>query len=230
MISTDIARFRNMVNKLDISKADKQNAIDRFQDLIENTYLSPDDCFDFIDCGYFKEVYWLDDEHKYVIKFVRESNDTSYELKILRLARKKNLSQIFIPTSALILTNNITPSEELKDSAEDDDIYINTIMIQPAIDRTCTDMGEISKINPYSLKEYNSNPLIVNNNVIDYRNIAKSKVDNKSWLETVAKFYGEDYLQRLVLFTLDNYISDLHDGNIGYYKNGKPVIIDFMKW
>lgn len=50
---------------------------------------------------------------------------------------------------------------------------------------------------------------------------------HKAWLTDFLDYYSLEDLQRLEKFIDDFYISDLHGGNLGYRRNGKPVIIDY---
>ena len=50
-----------------------------------------------------------------------------------------------------------------------------------------------------------------------------------NWLTDARKYYGEDFLIKLLKF-IDNYcISDLHSGNLGYIC-GRPIIVDYASF
>ena len=50
-----------------------------------------------------------------------------------------------------------------------------------------------------------------------------------NWLTDARKYYGEDFLIKLLKF-IDNYcISDLHSGNLGYIC-GRPMIVDYASF
>lgn len=61
-------------------------------------------------------------------------------------------------------------------------------------------------------------------------NLIKEKNDfwifNKRWMLDVLDIYGEDDLVKLCIFLREEHANDLHEDNIGYYKE-RPVLIDY---
>lgn len=51
-----------------------------------------------------------------------------------------------------------------------------------------------------------------------------------SWLATAIDCYGEDLVNNFINFCIKNNISDTHDYNYGYRKDGSPVIFDFASF
>ena len=47
------------------------------------------------------------------------------------------------------------------------------------------------------------------------------------WLAKAIDVYGEDEVNSLLDFIREHSIDDLHYGNIGYRKNGEPVLLDY---
>lgn len=53
----------------------------------------------------------------------------------------------------------------------------------------------------------------------------------KEWLATAIELTDIETVERLMLFLVENGIdSDLHNNNIGFNKNGFPVILDFSNY
>lgn len=50
-----------------------------------------------------------------------------------------------------------------------------------------------------------------------------------NWLTDARKYYGEDFLIKLLKFIDNYYISDLHSGNLGYIC-GRPIIVDYASF
>ena len=50
---------------------------------------------------------------------------------------------------------------------------------------------------------------------------------NRTWSAAAIEYYGEELFSKFVDFVEQNRISDLHGGNIGYRKDGAPVLLDY---
>ena len=50
---------------------------------------------------------------------------------------------------------------------------------------------------------------------------------NSTWSAAAIEYYGEELFDKFVNFIEQNRISDLHNGNIGYRKDGAPVLLDY---
>lgn len=57
----------------------------------------------------------------------------------------------------------------------------------------------------------------------------KSELD-EVWLALAYEWYGDAAVQQLLNFIKEEHISDLHSGNIGFRKNGAPVILDYSSF
>lgn len=53
---------------------------------------------------------------------------------------------------------------------------------------------------------------------------------NKIWLACAIDRYGEKATNRFIKFLEDNGIEDLHSDNIGFRKNGDPVLLDYCSF
>ena len=47
------------------------------------------------------------------------------------------------------------------------------------------------------------------------------------WLARAYEYYEEALVERFIEFIEENNITDLHDGNVGFRKNGAPVLLDY---
>ena len=47
------------------------------------------------------------------------------------------------------------------------------------------------------------------------------------WIAAALDFYGEDFMKHFLTFCRDNDLSDFHEGNVGWRKDGTPVILDW---
>jgi hypothetical protein len=47
------------------------------------------------------------------------------------------------------------------------------------------------------------------------------------WLARAYEYYGEALVERFIKFIDENNITDLHDGNLGFRKDGAPVLLDY---
>lgn len=56
------------------------------------------------------------------------------------------------------------------------------------------------------------------------------RLDNVEWIAAFLDWYGLDEYKKLLAFIENWGINDLHGGNIGYRKNGAPVIFDYSGW
>lgn len=50
---------------------------------------------------------------------------------------------------------------------------------------------------------------------------------NAEWLAKAVEFYGEDAVVDLMAFIELEYINDFHTGNVGFRKDGSPVLLDY---
>jgi hypothetical protein len=66
------------------------------------------------------------------------------------------------------------------------------------------------------------------NSDIKYYGFADSQ-----WVAVAIERYGKAMVDKLIDFLENNFpivVKDLHNGNIGFRKNGEPIILDFSGW
>ena len=54
-----------------------------------------------------------------------------------------------------------------------------------------------------------------------------SELTNTTWLNDVLTTYGQEFLTELLVMINEMHLTDFHNSNIGYTKDGAPVIIDY---
>ncbi len=191
--------------------------------MMNNNKLSPDEYFNLIGSGSYKEVYDLPYGKGFVIKFVTQQNHTRRELRIMRLAEQEGLDGIFMPTYTYLLPNKITST--IISEEEGLPISFNYIMIQPRIAFTNGESGEFI--------DFKSPTFWLDNGYKVYTaDLKRLDLPGLAWLLSVRKHYGDDYTQTFLEFCYWREITDLHSENIGWYEtpNGAlvPTIIDWI--
>lgn len=228
-MTKDEQSMLDVLNQLDITANDITTIMCHFHNLIEAGD-SPDYHFDYIDSGCYKEVYWLGDAMgKYVIKFSQDEDLGKVQVALTR-AKMRGLGKVFLPFYYFSLEYPVPASDEFLDRNSDflelDDTH-STIVIQPIIADTCLEVGEDDCFCTWSREDYLRDPLKSPRGIVEYDLLSKSPIDTKAWLTVFVNVFGEDKFSDLLEFCQVNRIEDLHTGNIGYDKEGNPVIIDF---
>lgn len=95
--------------------------------------------------------------------------------------------------------------------------------------------GVTKKGTPY----YISDKVQVYENIINKvkmpseKNIEKAKTYwrytdlSEDWIARALEWYGEEEVEKLMKFILEEHICDLHSGNVGFREDGAPVILDY---
>lgn len=50
---------------------------------------------------------------------------------------------------------------------------------------------------------------------------------NQDWIARAIEWYGEYKVKELIIFLVEEGVNDLHSNNLGFRKNGAPVILDY---
>lgn len=92
--------------------------------------------------------------------------------------------------------------------------------------------GKTAKFTPYYISErvynfYSSNVNKVKFSEDSLNKAKKTNIIDTGWLAYAYEYYGEDLVKQLIIFLTENEISDLHNDNLGFRKNGEPVILDY---
>ena len=240
----------------DYDKATQQHIIqlnmEAFEYLLGNN-LGPEARFDYIGNGAFKEAYKVIGADNLIIKFYSESNDTYQEEAIIDKAFDCGMEDFFIPTYFGELDFNL-PTSYVCDEENPEYLSYETrradghyswtytrnedyvvpelsgFEIQPCCHIMRNEKAEgmsyayRKEFAPFSFSLFS---------IIDketYNNFV-SIINCKDWWEMAFAVYGYNKVHDFIQFVKDNYIHDLHWGNIGYYEvNGKkiPILLDWL--
>ena len=212
---------------------------------------TPDECFDPIGYGAYKEVYALSDN--YVIKFVSECNNTEEEMRLLNAAVEYDVDPLFPETYFIPLTGyhpalyllevdtctNWTFDEEKNTYVERDPDYepnrerADYVIIQRRVTSVLEDMTFHCVYN-YDCERHRSEyiQLFSTRAEDDFRPVPTSLVRQigvtaVEWHEGILTHFGFDFYTRFAAFCDDNNVRDLHNGNVGFL-DGIPCIVDWL--
>lgn len=91
-------------------------------------------------------------------------------------------------------------------------------------------------------------PIYLQEKVVSYREDSKSRTPsdeakkkyksfdkfhyftNSIWTSLAIDWYGEEKVAAFIEYCDNNLTGDLHDGNIGFAENGRPVLLDWADW
>ena len=166
--------FASMPNKLPCWEKDR----DELLQLI-TTQNCPNEYFDFLAHGAFKETYMLHRSDNYVVKFCSQQNDTETEKALLEAARAEGVGFAFIPTYFInfygltcgmpfMLEDYDGDSDQIWNSEKETYIenedwegrYATALEIQPTLNHTVTSDSEYKYWNFHY--EYGENAAIIN--------------------------------------------------------------------
>lgn len=253
MISYSIQKICNKTADFldDDSRRLGKDTIEELTDRLCSTIiygLSPYEHFDYVHCGAFKECYYLDGHHDYIVKFYSQFNNTTEEINSLSLAEECGVSRFFLPTAFIPFNGYCVPADHLCDEIyesganeiydEENDEYIIDedfeypefigLEIQPAISMTAgNDESDIYLYRPDHSSHYK--PVInpATGEKVPDEVIGDIDIASRNWVAKAAFCYGNSALADLAKFVKDFQIKDLHSGNLGYI-DGLPVIIDWF--
>lgn len=180
-----------------------------------------------IHCGLFKSCL-VSESATHVIKYAISNNrDIERDYKIYQEAKECGIDKIFLPLEFLYQNEHgvkffIQPKfvdtvssgkttfcpTECPMAFDCDSCEFN---ISPSHARAIL-KNRTSKVNKKRLKT-------AFNNFYD-------SVDSE-WFARAVEFYGFSFIYKLNVFLEENDVSDLHEGNIGYMANERPVLIDY---
>ena len=167
-IQTELNDFRRKLFIRELDKAfaameNKKSTWLRDRDDLLNIYdfnMNPDEYFDYLAHGAFKETYMLSSDN-YVVKFCSQHNDTDAEQALLEAANEEGVGCAFIPTLFVNYHGHSTPMPNLEADCDSDscgtwdekyDTWVENedwegrfatgLEIQPTILYTCNGRGE----------------------------------------------------------------------------------------
>ena len=202
-----------------------------------NCKTTPDFAFDFLSNGSYKECYRVNIPG-IVVKFASLDNPTEDEQEGMYLFHSKGFGDICVKTWFFDLPRNVDlvnlETEPNPDYMGYDDDCDEAWRYQQAnvmiIQERATPMTEVSgaDINELWRPEYEEDPIIWNEKIIDFKTIQYIRDAGRTWIEEFLREYGYDKLTKFVTLLDEECISDLRTANIGLTKEGKPVIFDYI--
>lgn len=233
-----------------IPQADIRDFIANITSMVSHV-LSPDEYFDYIQCGTFKECY--EGLGKWVIKFASNHNETGAERQILDAAVEAGLSFMFLPTKFIDLpvqlpaehldggcnyyrydcTTSATCEHHCSDcqyrvKTDTADTYLITAELQPR-GFTCDSIAWENM--PCNKETYDKNPLILQSGEkVPFNRFEDLDIHVISWLRDIIATYGDKNFWKLYDFILKFGISDMHEHNIGYVTTAAGDMPVFLDW
>jgi len=203
----------------------------------------PDDTFEYISCGSFKECY-DSGLPGYVIKFYSECNPIDLEMRLSQAAYEAGLDHIFLETINLELPQS---TDAIKLDPCDDEpcdcdgwclecghgevVYqqLTGFVLQPRV----ISLSQMPHkcITHTSEAAYLADPLHLAGGEVPYQTYVDMDSPDLLWAQAIIDTYGDETFNELHQFIVTHEIHDLHDGNIGYnIVNGTnyPIILDWL--
>lgn len=99
------------INKLSLSKEEKQEVFSNLSFALQTGNFEK--IFTYVSSGSYKDVYFLDSSHSYVLKLVSIENDTEEEKHLLSIAKQERVYEVFLQTLFIPLYTKISEQSEL---------------------------------------------------------------------------------------------------------------------
>lgn len=209
--------------------------LDAFKDMLQRRRM-PGYYWEYVNNGCFKEVFRPWDMAPCVVKFVSQENNTAEEYSLLQYAKEEGVAQFFIPTYFVNLSCPLDAEwldeySEVEDENENADsykiVYHTQQLISVQVQPVASVHEDSTYMNSNSAKELEWRA--ADGNVIpsDTMMTLATKIWSQEWIVKALAHYSAAELNQFAYF-LDEYcVSDLHSGNVGYYKE-QPIILDCM--
>lgn len=164
------------------------------------------------DCGMTKDVFIFKAEG-FVLKFSRLEDEDFCKLEYKNYLKAKavGVGKILLPTTFFYKNNfGIT-------------FYKQPIFYKCQDDLTCTERKILSHKSKYGKKVAWKRESKIFDLLDDFFD---TTIDD-TWMARAIQYYGYDFMRKVADWTCENSINDLHEGNIGYIGNFRPVIFDY---
>lgn len=164
------------------------------------------------DCGMTKDVLIFRAEG-FVLKFSKLEDEDYCKLEYKNYLRAKTagVEKILLPTT-LFYKNSFGIT-----------FYKQPIFYKCQDDLTGYEKKILSRKSKYTQKLTQKRESKLFNVLDDFFDTA---IDD-SWMVRAVQYYGYDFMEKVAKWTCENSINDLHEGNIGYIGNFRPVIFDY---
>lgn len=205
--------------------------LDAFRDMLQRRRM-PGYYWEYVNNGCFKEVFRPWTMAPCVVKFVSQENNTAEEYSLLQYAKEEGVEQFFIPTYFVDLSCPLDAEwlddySDVEDEDSDEIVYhtqqLISVQVQPVVsvhENSCYLTAREAREEEWVAADGNVVPS-------DTMMTMACKIWSREWIVKALAYYSAAELNQFAYF-LDEYcVSDLHSGNVGYYKE-QPIILDCM--
>ena len=163
----------------------------------------------------------------YVIKYGTSNNkDIERDYKIYQEAKKYGVDKIFLPLE--FLYQNVHGVKFFIQPK-----FVDTVQSgYSSCPSECPNQNYDCDLCHFNISPSHARAILKNRS----SKINKKRLENafgnfydsvdSEWFARAAEFYGFSFIYKLNKFLYENEVSDLHEGNIGYMTNERPVLID----
>ena len=164
----------------------------------------------------------------YVIKYGTSNNkDIERDYKIYQEAKKYGVDKIFLPLE--FLYQNVHGVKFFIQPK-----FVDTVQSgYSSCPSECPNQNYDCDLCHFNISPSHARAILKNRS----SKINKKRLENafgnfydsvdSEWFARAAEFYGFSFIYKLNKFLYENEVSDLHEGNIGYMTNERPVLIDY---
>jgi len=201
----------------------RQDFLNNIEALLDEQ-LSPDEVFDFLGTGCYKEVY---DSYmqNIILKFCSEDNNTDQEQFIYDKAKAMNLDNVFAKTYFIAFPAGFSVKASNLITDDDEPQYLVGCELQEEVEVVCNKYDDT--LLWYERDEKTIPRVFFQDQTEISPEIMKIFEDSDvRWLQAVINYYGDTFFHRFVQFISDYDITDFHCGNIGFIED-RPVILDW---
>lgn len=240
-------------NKFVLTQEEIADLTDTLTAVITNGEV-PSNYFTYLGEGSYKECYYLDSKHRYVVKFVTDLLEV--ERATLIRATAEGVDNFFIPTTFIPFFGYCVPAVWLEDSEIDENEvarnygwiedggthtshweppYFIAAEIQPCIDHLYSNMDNFHPDFGFNAAAdaafLTKNALILadphtGDTLFEWEAAKLTPIKNFEWISDAILCHGIPAMRRLGDFLSKYSITDLHTDNLGLI-SGVPVFIDW---
>lgn len=204
---------------------EENEAKDAYEDYIEMVEkgVNPSNYWECIGTGSFKECYFIGNT---AVKFATLANDTyRREECAYNKALDAGLEQIFARTIFIPITSTSIPSYFINFDEDDGYASFDYVVIQEKVDKLLSRHEDNTARDEWACL-VDEKGIELDNDI--YYKLTQCITPYTNWLQAGINHYGLNFMVDLANFIKDQYIDDLHGGNIGFRADGSPVIFDFI--
>lgn len=164
----------------------------------------------------------------HVIKYGTSNNrDIERDYKIYQEAKEYGVDKIFLPLE--FLYQNVQGVKFFIQPK-----FVDTVQNgNSSCPSECPNQNYDCDLCQFNISPSHSRAILKNRSSKINKKRLKNAFDNfydsvdSEWFARAVEFYGFSFIYKLNKFLCENDVSDLHEGNIGYMTNERPVLIDY---